>query len=54
MKLHEASVTVEVVAAILCMMAEGEHSDTSLPSVLLWLGQRLGEAGQALSDGGQP
>ena len=52
MKTHEATVTVEVVAAILCAMAEGEHNNDSLPSVLLWLGQRLSEAGRVLADGG--
>ncbi len=53
MKLQEAAVTVEVVAALLCIMAEAEPNASGLPAILLWLGQRLETASVALSGGGQ-
>ncbi len=52
MKRHEAGLTVEVVAAILAMMAEAEPNKGSLSSVLLWLAQHLEAAGIALAGEG--
>ena len=48
-----ATYTVEAVASILMMLANGEHDRGNVPMALIWLGKQLEQAGMVLSDGGK-
>ena len=48
-----ATYTVEAVAGILLVLANGEHDRGNLPMTLTWLGKQLEQAGMVLSDGGK-
>jgi hypothetical protein len=52
-ELDAAACTVEAVASILMMLANGEHDRGNVPMAMLWLGKQLEQAGMILSDGGK-
>ncbi len=52
-EVDDAAYTVEAVASILMMLANGEHDRGNVPMALIWLGKQLEQAGMVLSAGGK-
>ena len=53
-QVDRATGTVEAVASILKVLANGEHDRGNIPMMLIWLGTQLEDAGMVLSGGGEP